>query len=224
MFRLICFIFTFICLGLISSAADQPAAVSAVHDYLLDDRQQIDEYTDKFKQIPKDILLEMVKDETLNPLRMTATMSIINQQYVKEMVQSERIQYERALLRMLSRTDSSFVQVESMYGLCVADRYEYFDSMVPALIQKLNHYNTGVNLLAYENLDQLLLDGQNRQREARIVFNTIRKILFLSRRKLESMSTPEPKLDRQLKILRWSIKVLGNQELQRLPREVIHLL
>ncbi|MBF0483948.1 MAG: hypothetical protein HQL25_04515 [Candidatus Omnitrophica bacterium] len=220
-------LFNFIFIGLltISGRFVMPVhAAEPTQDYLLDDRKQIDEYTEKFRQIPKDILWEMIKDDTLNPLKTTAALRVMNQDFVKTMVQSERQQYERKLLRNLSKSDSPFIQVETMYGICVANRYEYFDSMVPALIQKLNHYNTGVNLLAYENLNKLLLDGQNRPREARVVFNTLRKILFLSRIKLETITTPEPKLDRQLKILRWAIKVLGNQELQRLPREVIHLL
>jgi hypothetical protein len=96
--------------------------------------------------------------------------------------------------------------------------------MVPALIQKLDHYNSTVNEIAFESLNQIIKAGSNRNREARIVFNTLRKILFLSRRRLAAMTEPEPKLVKKLKLLRWAIKVLGNQELKKLPKEVINLL
>jgi len=111
-----------------------------------------------------------------------------------------------------------------MRTLCQMDRYHYFKSMVPALIQKLDHYNAAVNEIAFNNLNQIIETGSNRQREARIVFATLRKILFLSRKRLETVKKPDPKLAKKLKLLRWSIKVLGNQELKRLPKEVINLL
>ena len=121
-------------------------------------------------------------------------------------------------------TDSPFVQVEIMHTLCQLDRYRYFTSMVPALIQKLEHYNAAVNEIAFDSLNDLIESGGKRAREARVVFNTLRKILFLSRRRLANVITPDPKLSRKLQLLRSSIKVLGNEELKKLPNEVINLL
>ena len=104
------------------------------------------------------------------------------------------------------------------------DRYKYFNSLVPILIQKLDHYNSTVNEMACAALLHVIEVGHNRPREAVIVFNTLRKVLFLSRKRLSSTQTPGPKLKQKLEILRWSIKVLGSQELKKLPREVINLL
>ncbi|MCK5083346.1 MAG: hypothetical protein KAR31_10605, partial [Candidatus Omnitrophica bacterium] len=122
------------------------------------------------------------------------------------------------------RTDSPFVEVEVMHTLCRMDRYHYFKLTVPVLIQKLDHYNTAVNEIAFESLNQIIEAGSNRNQEARIVFNTLRKILFLSRKRLATITQPDARLAKKLKLLRWSIKVLGNQELKKLPKEVINLL
>ncbi len=61
-------------------------------------------------------------------------------------------------------------------------------------------------------------------REARIVFDTLRKILFLSRKRLGNITVPNKRLKQKLELLRWSIRILGTQELKRLPSEVINLL
>ena len=61
-------------------------------------------------------------------------------------------------------------------------------------------------------------------REARIEFNTLRKIFFLSRKKLKAADPSDPKLRNKLQLLRWSIKVLGTEELKSLPPEVISLM
>ena len=104
------------------------------------------------------------------------------------------------------------------------DRYRYFKHMAPALTQKLNHYNVAVNENAFNSLNQIIESGSNRSREARIIFNTLRKMLFLTRKRLATVKEPDPQLTKKLKLLRWSIKVLGNQELKKLPKEVINLL
>jgi len=111
-----------------------------------------------------------------------------------------------------------------MFALCTLDRYRYFAPMVPALIQKLSHYNVTVSDRAFEAVSAIIEAGNNRTREARIVFNTLHKILFLSRKRLATITDPGPRLTKKLKLLRWSIKVLGSQELKRLPKEVISLL
>ena len=122
------------------------------------------------------------------------------------------------------RTDSPFVQIEIMHTLCIMDRYRYFKPMIIDLIRKLDHYNRTVNDMAYDSIDQIIKMGNDRPREARIVFNTLRKMLFLSRKRLQGTKEPNQKLRHQLDILRWSIKILGTEELKRLPPEVINLL
>ena len=191
---------------------------------IFDDRMLLEGYSQKYAKIPKEILLEMIKDDTLNSYKIAAAVRTFNNNFATEVVSKEKKIIEKFLLRRLSRTNSPFVQVEIMYALCRMDRYRYFKSMTPQLIQKLNHYNSIVNELAYKSLDTLIKEGKGRSREARIVFNTLRKILFLSRRRLEKVTKPDPKLSRKLKLLRWSIKVLGSQELKRLPKEVLNLL
>ena len=111
-----------------------------------------------------------------------------------------------------------------MHTLCKMDRYRYFDSMVPAVLQKLNHDNATINEMAFSAISDIIDTGNNRTREAIIVFNTLRKMLFLSRNRLKGIKEPGPKLARKIKILRWSIKILGRQELKKLTKEVINIL
>jgi len=127
------------------------------------------------------------------------------------------------LIRRLNRSDSPFVQVEVMHTLIVLDRYQYFEAMVPALIQKMDHYNPVVSIMAYEDLIEITKDSLY-PREARIVFETLRKIFFLSRNRLQNITVPDKRLSQKLDLMRWSIRILGTQELKRLPSEVINLL
>lgn len=110
-----------------------------------------------------------------------------------------------------------------MHTLVVLDRYQYFESMVPALILKMDHYNSVVSDMAYESVQTIVKDSLY-PREARIVFETLRKILFLSRKRLGNITVPNKRLKQKLELLRWSIRILGTQELKRLPSEVINLL
>jgi len=66
--------------------------------------------------------------------------------------------------------------------------------------------------------------GTQRAREARIEFNTLRKVFFLSRKKIQGEDPQGPRLHNKLQLLRWSIKVLGTEELKSLPPEVISLM
>ena len=166
----------------------------------------------------------MIKDDTLTPYRSAAAVRVFKDKFSSGVVSREKKIIEKALLRRMHRTDSPFVQVEIMHTLCQMDRYRYFKPMVPALIQKLDHYNSAVNETTFDSLNQIIKAGNNRNREARIVFNTLRKTLFLSRRRLATVKEPDARLAKKLKLLRWSIKVLGNQELKKLPKEVINLL
>jgi len=191
---------------------------------IFDDKMLLDGYTKKYSDLPKDTLLAMIQDETLTSYRSAAAVRVFQEKYIKDVVSNEKKGIEKILLRRLHRTDSPFVQVEIMYALCQMDRYRYFKSMAPALTQKLNHYNSTINEIAFDRLNELIKTGNNRTREARIIFITLRKILFLSRKRLANVSEPDPQLAMKLKLLRWSIKVLGNQELKKLPKEVINLL
>jgi len=191
---------------------------------IFDDRMLLNGYTKKYSDLSKETLLAMIKDDTLTPYRSAAAVRVFKEKFSGEVVSREKKSVEKTLLRRLHRTNSPFVQVEIMHTLCQMDRYRYFKPMVPALIQKLDHYNAAVSEIAFDSLNQVIETGSNRPREARIVFNTLRKILFLSRKRLATIKEPAPKLTKKLKLLRWSIKVLGNQELKKLPKEVINLL
>ena len=191
---------------------------------IFDDKMLLDGYAKKYATLPKEILLEMLKDETLTPLKAASAVRVFKEKYSGEVVSREKKRIEKILLRLLNREDSPYVQVEVMHALCLLDRYRYFQSMVPALIQKLDHYNSVVNQMAFENLNELMKNGNSRPRDARIIFNTLRKMMFLSRNRLASIKEPDEKLAQKLKLLRSSIKILGNQELKKLPKEVIRLL
>ncbi len=191
---------------------------------IFDDKQLLDGYARKYADFSKDVILEMIMDDTLNSYQTAAAVRVFKERYSGEVVSREKSRGERILVRRLKLTDSPFVEVEIMHTLCLMDRYRYFQPMVPALIQKLNHYNAAVNETAFNSLNSIIGAGNKRAREARTVFNTIRKMLFLSRNRLVNVTAPDEKLARKLKLLRWSIKVLGSQELNRLPSEVINLL
>ncbi len=191
---------------------------------IFDDKMLLKGYQQKYTNLSKEILLEMIKDNTLTPYKSAAAVRVFKENYSGEVVSKEKKNIEKMLLRRLDRTDSAFVQVEIMHTLCRLDRYRYFKSMMPALIQKLDHYNETINEMAFTALNDIIASGYNRPREARTVFNTLRKVLFLSRKRLADITEPGPKLVQKLTLLRWSIKVLGNQELKKLPKEVINLL
>ncbi len=190
---------------------------------IFDDRALINGYTDKFSDESKDVLLAMIADDSIGPYKCTAAVRVFKQKYGQEILSKEKTGVLKVLLRRLNHTDSPFVRVEIMHTLIILDHYQYFESMMPTLIQKLDHYNAVVRDLAYEDIGDIIKDD-DRPREARIVFNTLRKIFFLSHNRLNNVNSPDGKLKQKLSILRWAIKVLGTQELKRLPSEVIRLL
>jgi hypothetical protein len=206
-----------------TTVSNEPYDPVSLHT-IFDDQMLLGGYTKKYGSLSQEIILEMIKDDTLTPYRGAAAIRVFKEKFSGEIIPRERNNVEKILLRRLHRTDSPFVQIEIMHALCLLDRFSYFKPMVPALIQKLDHYNTAVSEIAFANLNQIIGAGENRPREARVIFNTLRKILFLSRKRLAVIKEPDPKLARKLKLLRWSIKTLGNQELKRLPKEVINLL
>jgi nicotinate-nucleotide pyrophosphorylase (carboxylating) len=190
---------------------------------IFDDEALLDGYAQKYADESRDILLAMAADNSVGAYKSAAAIRVFRLKYADQVLSAEKPAILKILMRRLSRTDSAFVQVEIMHTVVVLDRYDYFESMTSALIQKLDHYNRVVSANAYEALDSITT-GSTRAREARFVFNIIRKTLFLSRKRLENVNEPDDRLKAKLSLLRWSIKVLGTQELKRLPSEVIRLL
>jgi hypothetical protein len=190
---------------------------------IFDDKLLLQGYTQKYEDESRDILLAMIADDSIGSYKCTAAVRVFKEKFANEVLSNEKSNIIKTLIRRLNRSDSPFVQVEIMHTLIVLDRYQYFDSMVPALIQKMDHYNPVVSNMAYEDLLEITKDSLY-PREARIVFDTLRKIFFLSRNRLQTITTPDENLRQKLDLLRWSIRILGTQELKRLPSEVINLL
>ncbi len=190
---------------------------------IFDDEALLDGYAQKYADESRDILLAMAADNSVGAYKSAAAIRVFRLKYADQVLSAEKPAILKMLIRRLNRTDSAFVQVEIMHTVVVLDRYDYFESMTSALIQKLDHYNRVVSANAYEALDSITT-GSTRAREARFVFNILRKTLFLSRKRLENVNEPDDRLKGKLSLLRWSIKVLGTQELKRLPSEVIRLL
>ena len=190
---------------------------------IFDDNALLEGYSQKYADENKDILLAMIADDSLGSYKCTAAVRVFKKKYANEVLSNEKSNIIKILIRRLNRSDSPFVQVEIMHSLIVLDRYQYFESMIPALIQKMDHYNSVVSTMAYVDLGEITKNSLY-PREARIVFDTLRKIFFLSRNRLQNVTTPDEYLRHKLDLLRWSIKILGTQELKRLPSEVINLL
>lgn len=203
----------------------QPTIVLAeAENELFDDKLILENFTKQYALEPKENLTAMMQDDSLSAYKSAAAIRAFKDRFIGETFGREKIAVEKVLLKRMSRSDSIFVEVESMHALCRMDRYKYFPSMVPVLIQKLDHYNQTVNELAYESLRNLFEIGNNRPREARIVFNALRQQFFLTRKKLSAVRQPDTKLKQKLELLRWAVKILGTQELKKLPSEAINLL
>ncbi|MDE1920546.1 MAG: hypothetical protein KGJ09_05885 [Candidatus Omnitrophica bacterium] len=190
---------------------------------IFDDKALLDGYTQKYANEPREILLDMIADDSLGAYKCTAAVMVFKNKYANEVLSKDKPNILKILLRRLNRSDSPFVQVAIEDALVVLDRFDYFESMVPALIQKIDHYNPVVSTMAYDDVVDITSNSLY-PREARIVFDTLRKILFLSRNKLQNVTTPGKRLQEKLDLLRWSIKILGTQELKHLPSEIINLL
>ena len=191
---------------------------------IFDDTMLINGYAAKIAAAQKDFLLAMINDDSLVAYRRAAAVRVFREKFAGQIVSKERAIIERVFLRQLERAASPLVQIEIMHTLLVMDRYRYFDSMVPALIQKMDHYDEAVVDLAYKSIVSINGQGNQRSREARIIFNTLRKMFFLTRKKLDDATVTDPRLRNKLDLLRWSIKVLGTDQLQNLPKEVISLM
>ncbi len=217
------FFLFFSCHAGLAQDKDDLNEASLSSDDIFDDKALLDGYYQKYADETKDILLAMIADDSLGAYKCAAAVQVFKERYANEVLSKQKGNIVRILIRRLNRSDSPFVQVEIMATLVVLDRYQYFESMTKALIQKMDHYNPVVSSLAYENLMDLTKDSLY-PREARIVFENLRKIFFLSRNRLKKITTPNENLKQKLDLLRWSIKILGTQELKRLPPEVINLL
>ena len=205
------------------TVATAPLAGTGVAD-IFDDKALIQGYADKLANASKDLLLAMINDDDLSAYKKAASVRVFRDKFASQLVSHERSIVERVLLRQLQRSGSVHLQIEIMHALVLMDRFRYFDTMVPLLIQKMDHYDPYVNELAYAALEDVNSSGAQRAREARIEFNTLRKIFFLSRKKLQASDPSDLKLRNKLQLLRWSIKVLGTEELKSLPPEVISLM
>jgi len=213
----------FCCFAMLSLSFAPSFALAQNDSPIFDDKKLLEGYTRQYENEPKDVLVAMIYDDNLSPYVTAAAIRIFNTKFSEVVFSKEKILIEKALLRRLALTNSVYVELEVRHTLCKMDRYKYFESMVPFLLQRLNHYNKVVDDLAYAYVDDIIKAGQDRSREARIVFNTLRKMLFLSRKKLKDTPKTDERLKQKIELLRWSLKILGNQELQRLPPEVIQL-
>ncbi len=200
---------------------NDPEAVAS--GAIFDDRALLEGYAQRYTDESKDVLLAMIGDDSLSAYKCAAAVRVLKVNYADQILAKDKPNVIKILWHRLNHTDSAFVQVEIMHTLVVLDRYQYFENMVSGLILKLDHYNQVVCDLAYLDLVDIT-KGSNRTREARIVFNTLRKMLFLSRNYLSKVEDPDRRLHHKIDLLRWSIKTLGTQELKRLPPEVIRLL
>jgi hypothetical protein len=197
---------------------------NTLEEAIFDDTVLFLGYVDKYKDKSKDVIMAMINDSTISTFKLAAALHIFSERFADQTVATEKNFSEKTLLRILNHEDSPFVQTQTMSALVALDRYKYFKVMVPKLIEKLDHYDDAVVDIAYDDLTMIIAKSTARTREARIIFNTLRKILFLSRKKLEYINQPDEKLQKKLDLIFWCIKVLGTQELKQLPSEVIRLL
>ncbi len=204
-----------------------PVLAQAVPDdnyAIFNDKLLIEGYAAKLSSTSRDVILTMINDAVLASYRKAAAIRVFRTRFAAQTVTRERNIVEKLLLRQLEKSGSVYVQVELMHLLVLLDRYRYFDAMIPALIQKIDHYDATASEMAYESITDINESGTQRAREARIEFNTLRKVFFLMRKKLEGADSSQARLKMKLEILRWSIKVLGTDELKTLPKEVIGLM
>lgn len=189
-----------------------------------DDTKLLEGFTNHYSEQDQETLLAMIQDETVDDIKVAAAVRAFRKKYALQIFSTEKDSAIHILIRQLNQSESAFIKVEILWALCLMDRYKYFNPYMPQLIQKLDHYNDAINKSAYTAINEIIEQGNNHSREARVVFNTLRKNLFLSRRRLAEITEPDDRLSQKLKILKWSIKVLGSQELKRLPKEVLNLL
>lgn len=194
-------------------------------DRFFDDQLLIERFAEKIQQENLDNLLLMIDDKNLYHYKIAAAVRVFRHQYAKDIVQKDKAYIEKSLLRRLEVSKSKFLEIEIIHTLLLMDRYRFFSDMISLLVKSLDHYDLSVVGLSYRALNEVvILEKPARVREARIVFNLLRKMFFLSRKKLAHLTETDLRLKHKLSLLRWAIKVLGTQELKNLPKEVISLM
>lgn len=188
------------------------------------DQLMINGYAQKYEDRPLSVIFAMLRDDTLSPIKTAAATLVLREVYSDQLFKEDKILAEKILWRRLNRTESSFVQVEAMHTLCRLNRYQYFKPLVPALILKMEHYDPTVKEMAARAILDIIDHGKDTAWEARIVFQTQRKVFFLNRNKLAEAARQDPIFKEKIKILKWTIKILGSEELKALPKELIPLL
>lgn len=206
----------------LSAPADAVRAMEEL-DHFFDDALLMDGYAKKLAGASKEVLLSMLADNSLNAFKKAAVVRVFREKFASRIVGRELALVERIFLRQLELSNSPFIQIEIIHTLLVMDRYRYFDAMMPVLVKKMDHYDPLVDGMAYNAISSLT-GTATRSREARIVFNTLRKMFFLSRKKLQGAKSTDERLHNRLQVLRWAIKILGTEELKKLPKEVIGLM
>jgi len=188
------------------------------------DQLLINGYAQKYETRPLSVLFAMLRDDTLSSIKTAAATLVLRETYSDQLFKEDKALAEKILWRRLNRTESSFVQVEAMHTLCRLNRYQYFKPLVPALILKMEHYDPTVKEMAARAIFDIINRGKDTAWEARIVFQTQRKVFFLNRKKLREAAEQDPIFKDKIKILKWTIKILGSEELKALPKELIPLL
>ncbi|MBF0388443.1 MAG: hypothetical protein HQL20_11460 [Candidatus Omnitrophica bacterium] len=217
--------FVLVILFLVGLSSPVVAQVVPDDNYpIFNDKLLIEGYAGKLSSTTKDVILAMINDDALVPYRKAAAIRVFRTRYAASTVTRERSIVEKLFLRQLERTSSAYVQIELMHSLITLDRYRYFDAMLPVLIKKIDHYDGTASEMAYKAIVDINDAGSQRSREARIEFNTLIKMLFLTRKKLDGADPQEARLKMKLELLRWSVKVLGTDELKNIPKEVISLM
>lgn len=211
--------------SLVETVEAQDDLIKKELDRFFDDQLLIERFAEKIQEETIENLLLMIDDKNLYNYKIAAAVRVFRQKYAKEVVQRDKVLIEKAFLRRLEVSKSIFLEIEIMHTLLLMDRYRFFTEMTSMLIKGLDHYDLSAVDLAYKALNEVvLMEKPSRVREARIVFNILRKIFFLSRKKLVNADIQDTRLKYKLSLLRWAIKVLGTQELKNLPKEVISLM
>ena len=116
---------------------------------IFDDKMLLDGYAKKYADESKETVLAMMRDDGLTPYMSAAAVRVFREKFSKEIFAPQKSIIEKILLHRLNKSDSNFVKIEVMFTLCTMDRYKYFESMVPAMVQLLDHYNNTVSELAF---------------------------------------------------------------------------
>ena len=79
-----------LCFNSMSATAQVPSANTIFDDHML-----LEGYTKKYGEFSKEILLAMIKDDTLTPYRSAAAVRVFQEKYSSEVVSSEKKKIEK---------------------------------------------------------------------------------------------------------------------------------